>query len=77
MNLDGQVLRLVDEQIKPSSAFLGDIMVDEEAQIESAYPFPSNISYRMRNLYLLHLDLTERLDDWLSNNNVSDVDAEQ
>lgn len=77
VNLDGQVLRLVDEQIKPSSAFLGDIMVNEEAQIESAYPFPSNISYRMRNLYLLHLDLTERLDDWLSNNNVSDVDAEQ
>jgi len=77
---DRHVLRLVDNFIKPGSAFRGkastnsnnddddddDYGVEEGARVVGNIPLPEGISYRMRNLYLLNLDLQGKLDQWLA-----------
>ena len=65
---DGQVLKLIAEEIKPGPAFrgfnLGVDEVNEESDTPNSddIPLPDGISYRMRNLYLLNLDLNDELD---------------
>lgn len=71
---DQHVLRLVGEVIKPGSAFRGSALPtrDDEMDVEDTpnskkiIPLPEGISYRMRNLYLLNLDLHGELDQWLN-----------
>lgn len=71
---DGHVLRLDGEVIKPGPAFRGSAAPksDDEADAEDTpngkknIPLPEGISYRMRNLYLLNLDLHGELDQWLN-----------
>jgi hypothetical protein len=76
---DGQVLRLVGEEIKPGPAFRGSqtpIGIDDEQEIPQAQglSLPDGISYRMRNLYLLNLDMHGELDAWLDSTSTgSDV----
>lgn len=69
---DGHVLRLVGDEIKPGPAFRGSILTntntdDDEEDTPGAgiILLPEGISYRMRNLYLLNLDLHGELDAWL------------
>jgi hypothetical protein len=38
-----------------------------EATIEKTIPLPDGISFRVRNLFLLNIDLHGNLNDWLSN----------
>lgn len=68
---DGGILRLAGEEIKLVSAFRGiqsqpdsDEVEEERLQIKET-PLPDGISFRMRNLYLLNLDMCGELDDWL------------
>jgi len=70
---DGHVLRLVDEVIKPGAAFRGSALKEGDAGEDAAdspeagdIPLPEGISYRMRNLYLLNLDLNGELHQWLN-----------
>ncbi len=72
---DGHVLRLVDDVIKPGPAFRGSAPTNSNANedengeyspVASGIPLPEGISYRMRNLYLLNLDLHGELDEWLN-----------
>ncbi len=70
---DGHVLRLVGEVIKPGAAFRGSALKEGDAGEDAAdspeagdIPLPEGISYRMRNLYLLNLDLHGELDQWLN-----------
>jgi hypothetical protein len=67
---DGQVLRLVGNEVKPGPAFRGSAKQnsneDEYSVVSEDTPLPSAISYRMRNLYLLNLDLQGKLGHWLS-----------
>ncbi len=71
---DGYVLRLVGDEIKPGPAFRGSIRqvgADNEGQETpqaSGIPLPEGISYRVRNLYLLNLDMHGELDEWLNPN---------
>ncbi len=70
---DGHVLRLVDEVIKPGAAFRGSALTEDDVMGDTTdapeagdIPLPHGISYRMRNLYLLNLDLNSELGQWLS-----------
>ena len=71
---DGHVLRLVGEVIKPGPAFRGSALTNSDAEVDTedtpnskkAIPLPEGISYRIRNLYLLNLDLHGELDQWLN-----------
>lgn len=69
---DGHVLRLVGDQIKPGPAFRGSITQvsagdeDQETPQAVGIPLPEGISYRVRNLYLLNLDMNGKLDEWLN-----------
>ena len=69
---DGQVLRLVGDEIKPGPAFRGlttQVTADEEDQeVPQAgdIPLPEGISHRVRNLYLLNLDMHGLLGAWLT-----------
>ena len=70
---DGHVLRLQGQDIKPGPAFRGSESVSSEPDAEPAdsplvagIPLPEGISYRMRNLYLLNLDLHGKLSERLS-----------
>lgn len=69
---DGHVLRLVGDEIKPGPAFRGSITqvsADDEGQETpqaGGIPLPEGISYRVRNLYLLNLDMHGELDGWLN-----------
>lgn len=70
---DGNVLRLAGSDVKPGPAFRGSAMMEQDdrqvsdddgsdAPDASAISLPEKISYRMRNLYLLNLDLHGELD---------------
>jgi hypothetical protein len=70
---DGQVLRLFGNDVKPGPAFRGSAKQinsedddNEDTLASVGIPLPSAISYRMRNLYLLNLDLQGKLGDWLN-----------
>lgn len=70
---DGQVLRLVGEEVLPGLAFgrgagpVSDAAEDAEVPTGAAdIPLPEGVSHRVRNLYLLNLDLHDKLHDWLS-----------
>lgn len=70
---DGHVLRLVGGEIKPGPAFRGsatqvgpDDGEDQETLQTGDTPLPEGISYRVRNLYMLNLDMHGELDEWLS-----------
>ena len=69
---DGHVLRLVGDEIKPGPAFRGAITQvsaddeDQETPQAGGIPLPEGISYRVRNLYLLNLDMHGELDGWLT-----------
>lgn len=69
---DGHVLRLVGDEIKPGQAFRGSITQvsaedeDQETPQAGGVPLPEGISYRVRNLYLLNLDMHDELDEWLT-----------
>lgn len=69
---DGRVLRLVEQDVLPGPAFLGDVPTALESnddfdspEVANKIPLPEGISYRIRNLYLLNLDLHGELDAWL------------
>lgn len=68
---DGQVLRLSGDEIKPGPAFRGSQGPEgnqdenpETPQTESNR-LPNDISYRVKNLFLLNLDMHHELDGWL------------
>lgn len=69
---DRHVLRLVGDEIKPGPAFCGSITQvsaddeDQETPQAGGIPLPEGISYRVRNLYLLNLDMHGELDGWLN-----------
>lgn len=72
---DGTVLRLVGNEIKPGAAFrssppsTGQADIDNENQDTlqvGIIPLPEGISYRVRNLYLLNLDMHGELEGWLN-----------
>lgn len=71
---DGHVLRLVGDEIKPGPAFRGSITEvnandeDQETPKAGGIPLPEGISYRMRNLFLLNLDMHGELGEWLNRN---------
>lgn len=78
---DGHVLRLVGNEVKPGPAFRGSATwsnTEEDDEKKSPHAegilLPEGISYRMRNLYLLNLDMHGELDSWLrSTANGNDV----
>jgi len=70
---DGNVLRLIGEDIRPGPAFRGSALTainsdrnEEGDPVTNVIPLPEGISFRMRNLYLLNLDLHGELDTWLN-----------
>lgn len=69
---DGHVLRLVGDEIKSGPAFRGSATQagadDENQETPQAgdISLPDGISYRVRNLYLLNLDMYGELDQWLN-----------
>lgn len=70
---DGHVLRLIGQVVLPGPAFRDAASptpdIDDDADSPSTIsriPLPDGISYRMRNLYLLNLDLHNNLDAWLN-----------
>ncbi|CAJ0893542.1 hypothetical protein [Ralstonia flatus] len=74
---DGHVLRLVGDEVKPGRAFRGsapaEVNGDEAESPEGGgLLLPEGISYRVRNLYLLNLDLHGQLDPWLNPSAVGD-----
>ena len=77
---DGRVLRLIGDDVTPAGpAFRGYPVEQERADGEDdgplgRFPLPPGISYRMRNIYLLHLDLERLLDAWLTTNHAGGSD---
>lgn len=75
VNRDGHVLRLIGDEIKPGAAFRGSITEvsandeDQETPKAGGIPLPEGISYRVRNLYLLNLDMHGELNEWLKKSN--------
>lgn len=70
---DEHVLRLVGDEVKPGPAFRGSASQpnsedgeNEDTPQAGSIPLPDGISYRMRNLYLLNLDIHGELDVWLN-----------
>ena len=72
---DGHVLRLLGDEVKPGAAFRGSPPSteqagaddeDQETPQEGDISLPKGISYRMKNLYLLNLDMHGELDGWLN-----------
>jgi len=67
---DGHVLRLVGDDVKPGPAFSGSITQvsadddDQETPKTGDISLPEGISYRVRNLYRLNLDMHGELDEW-------------
>ena len=76
---DGRVLRLSGSDIVPGMAFDGGVSLETEMQYdEDATPdlsdrirLPAGISFRIRNLFLLEMDLQARLDHWLTDEAVA------
>lgn len=68
---DGRVLCLVGDDIKPGPAFSGKALEEhgkeEDSQSIENRLFPADISYRIKNLYLLNLDMQDDLGKWLGN----------
>ena len=68
VGLDGRILRMCDGRVVPGGAFSCDARLEEsEAEQEEGQPqavaeVPPGVSYRIRNLYLLNLDLHGALD---------------
>ncbi len=69
---DEHVLRLVGDEVKPGPAFRGSVNQpsseggeNEDTPQAGSIPLPEGVSYRMRNLYLLNLDMHGELDAWL------------
>lgn len=78
---DETVLRWDGEKIRRGPAFRGSAVPsasndEEDAETPSGgtTPLPEGVSFRLRNLYLLHLDLKGELDAWLGRNK-SEVEA--
>ena len=70
---DGTVLRMLDKAVLPGPAFRSSAQPAEEVRDTSdsptavnSMPLPDGISFRMRNLYLLNLDMHNELDAWLN-----------
>lgn len=72
---DGHVLRQVGDEVKPGPAFRGSQLSaeqsgadddDQETPQAGGIPLPEGISYRVRNFYLLNLDMHGELDGWLN-----------
>lgn len=69
---DRYVLRLVGDEIKPGPAFRGSITeVGTNNEVQESpkgggISLPEDISYRVRNLFLLNLDMHGELDRWLT-----------
>jgi hypothetical protein len=83
---EGRVLSLRSRAIVPGVAFRG--MQDSrpasarspeedgaESEIKQTVPLPDGISHRVRNLFLLNLDLCGELDAWLGNPSGSNGEA--
>ena len=73
---DGNVLRLLGDDVKPGPAFSGSQALGNEAEAEptnsptvGSSRLPEGISYRMQNLFLLNADLHGQLDALLPSNN--------
>lgn len=73
---DGRVLRRVGDEVRPGSAFRRQAPafssdeandLNEAPGLQDPYglEWPSDISFRIRNLHLLNLDLHGELDQWL------------
>lgn len=68
---DDHVLRLVGDEVKPGPAFRGSETQagadgeDQGTPQAGDIPLPEGISYRMRNLYMLNLDMHGELGQWL------------
>lgn len=73
---DGRVLRRVGDEVRPGSAFRrqpppqgvdDDVVAETPVRPETAgLKWPSGLSFRIKNLYLLNLDLHGELDDGLA-----------
>lgn len=76
---DDRVLRLVGDEVKPGPAFRSSGNDSEDQQEDDSenqdtpqqdktekIPLPEGISYRVRNLYLLNLDMHGELNGWLN-----------
>lgn len=68
---DGRILRLVGDHIIAGPAFFGAEQLDEEetgeeAPIVADPNWPEDISYRIRNLWWLSLDIDGEMNDWLN-----------
>jgi hypothetical protein len=78
---DGRVLRLVGNHVLPGAAFALAPQTETSdengegagAKNEGRVPVPPNISGRIRNLYLLELDLQGRLDEFLNPSTSADA----
>lgn len=73
---EGRVLRQRGRDIVPGVAFRGNQVTEpetarspeeggEEAAVEKTIPLPIGISHRVRNSFLLNLDLCDELNKWL------------
>lgn len=81
---EGRVLQQRGRDIVPGVAFRG-IQVTQtetprspeedgaEAEVERAIPLPKYISHRVRNLFLLNLDLSNELHNWLKPTDTDDI----
>lgn len=83
---DGRGLRLRGRDVVPGPAFRGNQNdqpeavrspedVGAETQVARDIPLPDNISYRIRNLFRLNLDLRNDLDAWLSESAPDEVES--
>ena len=83
---DGRGLRLRGRDIVPGPAFRGnqtgqleDVRSPEDTGAETPVardtPLPDNISYRIRNLFRLNLDLRNELHSWLSESAPDEVES--
>ncbi|MDQ6991304.1 MAG: hypothetical protein Q9M11_06185 [Mariprofundaceae bacterium] len=62
---DQRILRLVGDKVKPGPAFRGDV-TQTMPNNPNKFSLPDDISYRMRNLYRLNLDMHGQLEDSLN-----------
>jgi hypothetical protein len=79
INRDGRILQMRGKQIVPGPAFSGKYGTGTQANEEANEPessensteiigLPLDISYRIRNLFCLNLDLQGSLSEWLGKN---------